>query len=182
MTAIKRISNVIVSLITIGLGIFMMYDTGAGYELAGDILALSLILYGLRYIIYYFTLARHMVGGFATFMLGVIVLDFGIYTSTLLNNSTAYIVLYLLAGHAFLGVVSILRGFEAKKVGSRGWRTKLLYGFMNIVFAVSAFVSGAVFKSIKLLVILYCIGLICSALARLFNSLFRKTAVVYIEP
>ena len=47
-----------------------------GFIMIAAILAISMITIGVRYLYYYATMARHMVGGKAILFLGVIILDF----------------------------------------------------------------------------------------------------------
>ncbi|MCR5503248.1 MAG: DUF308 domain-containing protein [Lachnospiraceae bacterium] len=180
MTIFQRIRSVIIALVMILSGVLMLCLPDIGYAVAALILSISLLLYGIRTLIYYFTLARHMVGGRGILYIGIVVLDLGIFTLTVADNMEIYILLYLLAFRLFSGLVDILRALEARRYESPGWKSKLAVGIVNILMALLALAAGIVFRSEELLVVLYCAGLFGSALARIATA-FRKSAIVYIQ-
>ena len=140
------------------------------------LLCVSLFAYGIRTLWYYFTMARHMVGGRLHLYLGVIVIDLGLVTLALSNIPQMYIMLYLLILYVFSGAVSILRALESKKNGAH-WKWKLTYGIINLLIAAAC---GVFIRSGQVMVYIYCIGLVYSAVTRIIGA-FRRTAVVYIQ-
>ena len=102
MSTGRRIGNVLTGVMMLALSLLLVIlDGGAGFVLVAVILSLTLVAAGLRALHYYFTMARHMVGGKAMLCRGVILLDLGVFTTTLTDVPKLYIVLYLLAVHAF---------------------------------------------------------------------------------
>ena len=62
-------------------------------------LGLTLMLSGIRSLVYYFTMAKHMVGGLAVLYRGVIVFDIGLFTLSLVDVPLIFIMLYLAGLH-----------------------------------------------------------------------------------
>ena len=80
MTLGKRIGKVFGALAYL-LCVFLLYRMGEdGFKLVCMLMSLSLILFGVRNLLFYFTMARHMVNGKAILYVGVIGLDFGIFS------------------------------------------------------------------------------------------------------
>ena len=99
MTNIQKVFTVIKSLISIAAGIFMIIDPKDGYLFMVGILAIWLTLYGLKILTYFFAMARYMVGGKMLLLRGLILFDFGIFTTTLSDVPRIYVLLYLAAIH-----------------------------------------------------------------------------------
>ena len=150
-----------------------------GYLLVLIFLSVSLMLYGLRELIFYFTMARHMVDGRAALYMGIIVLDFGAFAMTITDQAGVFIALYLLGAYAFSGVIDILRALEAKKQEAGSWRLNLTEGILNLVFAIGAAVFGLLIGDMQDLTLIYASGLVYSGILKLI-SVFRKSAIVYI--
>ena len=179
MTATQRIGKILNALFT-GLCAWIMLEMGEdGAWLVGALLCLSLILFAIRSILLYFTMARHMVNGRSILYIGMIVLDLGIFTLSILQYRKYFIVIYLLATYAFAGVVHILRALEARKFGASSWRVNLAEGIANILFAAAAVVFGLFRGDMRILTGIYAVGMLYSALLKLIPA-FRKTAIPYI--
>ncbi len=180
MTALQRIKNIITALCMIACSSILLFFPENGYYFVLLLLSLSLTIYGLKTLFYYFTMARKMVGGQSILYRGVVILDLGIFSLTVADNPTVFAIVYLLLIHLFTGVVDILRALEAKSIAAPSWRFKFISGVVNIILALIAFIAGAVMKSMETLVYLYCLGLLSSAGAKLISA-FRRTAIVYIQ-
>ena len=178
MGKLQRVQNVLVGILTILLSIIMMLlEPEDGFLIAALILAFTLLFAGIRSLIYYFTMARHMVGGKMILYIGLIVLDFGMFTMAMTNIPHIYLILYLLGSHAFTAVIDIMRASEAKRNGASMWKLNMSTGIVNILVAILClFALG----SIRILVVMYCLGLIYSGCVRIIYA-FRKTAIVYIQ-
>lgn len=177
MNSGQRIKNILIGLLIILGSIILIALPEEGLIITAAVLSLSLFIYGIRMLIYYLTMARHMVGGRIMLYLAVIVLDFGMFTMMMTSIPKIYIALYLLAIYAFSGAIDILRALEAKKYQASSWRFKLISGVINIVIAILCVVF---IGSTNMIVYLYCAGLIYSAIVRIVTA-FRKTAIVYIQ-
>lgn len=177
MSAVQKVKNVIVGLLIILCGVFMIRDPDSGYSVAVLILTVSLVLYGLKQIIYYFTMAIRLVGGKMVLYKGIILLDLGLFTLMLSDMPRMYVVLYLLACHLFSGVVDVLRALEAKKLEAPSWKRNFTLGLINIIIAVACLFF---MKSNRILMYVYGCGLIYSAIVRIVSA-FRRTAIVYVQ-
>lgn len=177
MNGAKRITGVIIGALMFLLGVLLIADPDGGLAVAALILSISLLVYAIRMLIYYFSMARHMVGGRTILYIGVIVLDLSIFFVTLSDIPRIYIVLYLAAIHAFAGAIDVLRAFEAMRYKAPSWKFSMITGAVNIIVAVLCIVF---LGSERMIVYIYAAGLIWSAITRVIDA-FRKTAIVYIQ-
>ena len=177
MSTGQRFINVFTGLLTIALGIYLILDPADGFTVVATILSFSLSVCGIRYLVYYFTMARHMVGGKLMLYVSIIALDLGIFTASLLDTPNFYIILYLIGMHAFSGVIDILRGLEARSYGGASWKLSIAHGAVSILIAIACVVF---LRSVNVLVYIYAAGLIYSALMRIAAA-FRRTAIIYIQ-
>lgn len=176
MTKLRRAGRIITGILMIFFSIFIAYHPDIGLQTAACILGLSLTIYGVRTLIYYFRMARHMVGGKYMLYIGLIVLDFGMFTLALTHIPRIYVVLYLIVFNAFSGVIDILSGLEAKRMEA-SWKLRVMHGIMGVLIAVLCLVF---LRSDMLLVYAYAFGLFYSACVRIVSAL-RKTAIIYIQ-
>ena len=176
MNQIKRIGSIIAALFMISGAALMVYETEFGYPFILLILGVSLELAGIRELIYYFSMARHMVGGNMMLIKGVILLDFGALTVSLTDVPSGYVILYLLGIHVFSGIVEVLRAFEAKRYGG-SWKLKFFHGILNMAIVLICVVN---FNRPEIAVYVYASGLVYSAILRVITA-FRRTAVVSIQ-
>ena len=177
MSGGQRIKNVLIGILTILGAVILIAFPEEGIIITASILSLSLFVYGIKTLIYYITMTRHMVGGRIMLYLAVVVLDLGMFTMMLTNIPKMYIALYLVVVYAFSGAIDILRALEAKKYQAPSWRFSLISGIINVVIAILCIVF---IGSTNMIVYLYSAGLIYSAIARIITA-FRKTAIVYIQ-
>ncbi len=177
MSSGQRIKNILIGIAIILGALILIAFPEEGMIITASILSLSLFIYGIKTLIYYVTMARHMVGGRIMLYLAVVVLDLGMFTMMLTNIPKIYIVLYLVVVYAFAGVVSILRALEAKRYQAPMWKLSLISGIINVVIAILCIIF---MRSTNMIVYLYCAGLIYSAIVRIVTA-FRETAIVYIQ-
>lgn len=177
MSGGQRIKNILIGIAIILGALILIAFPEDGIIITASILSLSLFIYGIKTLIYYVTMARHMVGGRIMLYLAVVVLDLGMFTMMLTNIPKIYIVLYLVVVYAFAGVVSILRALEAKRYQAPMWKLSPISGIINVVIAILCIIF---MRSTNMIVYLYCAGLIYSAIVRIVTA-FRETAIVYIQ-
>lgn len=177
MSGGQRIKNVLIGILTILGAVILIVFPEEGILITASILSISLFVYGIKTLINYITLTRHMVGGRIMLYLAVVVLDLGMFTLMLTNIPKMYIALYLVVAYAFSGAIDILRALEAKKYQAPSWRFSLISGIINVVIAILCIVF---IGSTNMIVYLYSAGLIYSAIVRIITA-FRKTAIVYIQ-
>ena len=176
MSRMQRISNVIAG-IGMLLGALIIFVLDDGSRLIAAVLALSLILRGMRELIYYFSMARHMVGGKSILLIGVFLFDFGVFTLTLVDEKRLIVMLYLAAWHAFSGLVAMLRAFEARRYKAASWKLNALRGLGGILTAAACFIFR---HDSSVLLVIYSVGLLYAGIMRIASA-FRRTAVVYIQ-
>ena len=177
MTKIQKIKEAAFGLISLAAAIIMMTDPSRGYDMIITLISIYLILRGLWRLIYYFQMARFMVGGRMTLYTGIIMFDFGILTRTLTDVPHYYVLVYLIAIHAFSGLVEILRVLEARRFGSRSWRLKLTHGIINILMAAACIVF---IRNLRAAVFIYSLDLIYSGVMRIISAC-RRTVLIYIQ-
>ncbi len=176
MGLIQRIETFILGLAGIFCGLLIIDSPGEGYGTAAAFLGVMLLFSGLRSLYYYFSMARHMVGGKAILFTGIITLDFGVFTFSLTSLPRIYLILYLLAVHAIAGIVDILRGLESKRLSAPSWRWSIFRGSVNLTAAI---MCVGFLRHPFILIRLYSLGLIYSSLLTMVNA-FRRTTFVYI--
>jgi len=175
MTNIQRARAVFESLMMLlGVAILLVVPD-QGYRIIAAILSVVLIVTGIRYLIFYFSMARNMVDGKLPLFYGIIALDLGLFAYTLQDIPPIYIVLYLLITHLFSGVIDVLRALEARRMGSR-WRLNMAIGAANVLLA---FACGFCLHRLSLLTYVYAAGLTYSACLRMAQA-FRRSAIIYI--
>ena len=177
MSGGQRIKNVLIGILIILGAVILIAFPEEGIIITASILSLSLFVYGIKTLIYYITMTRHMVGGRIMLYLAVVVLDLGMFTMMLTNIPKMYIALYLVVVYAFSGAIDIMRALEARKYQAPSWRFSLISGIINVVIAILCIVF---IGSTNMIVYLYSAGLIYSAIVRIITA-FRKTAIVYIQ-
>ena len=155
--------------------IFIVAPSDEAYVFVIAVLTLGLAIKGIKDIFFYFTMARHMVGGKMILFQGVIVLDFALLTGSLSDVPKIYILLYLVVIHAFSGVVEILRAMEARRTVSGPWKMKFTHGMVDFLLAFSCFIF---IRQTHTALIIYSIGLLYSAVMRIANSLRRTTFIL----
>ena len=95
MTNMQRVKKVLAAILMILCsGIVIIYPED-GFYLVASIVCVSLLLYGIRTMVYYLTMARHMVGGKSILYFGIIVLDLGIFIFTTVDDPKLFVVIYL---------------------------------------------------------------------------------------
>lgn len=177
MSLAQRFKSILISLgMLLGALVLMLFPEDGCYFIA-ILLAFALLLRGVRMLIYYFSMARHMVGGLTMLLIGVFLLDFGVFTMTIIDEPRIFVILYLAGWHGFAGLVGALRAFEAKRYKAPSWRLKAVSGIVNVLIAAACFVF---MQRREILVYIYTAGLIYSACMNIISAL-RSSEIVYIQ-
>ena len=177
MTKARRVGKVFMGLFLVLLGLSMMVDPDSVYWLIILILGFSLMISGIQSLIYYLSMARHMVGGRASLYRAIIIFDIGIFTLSLTKVPIIFIVLYLAGVHGFKGIIDILRAVEAKRLQAGSWKLNLSHGIINVIMAGLCL---AFLGTVEVAVEIYAAGLVYSGIINIIQA-FRKTTVVYIQ-
>ncbi|MBP5743687.1 MAG: hypothetical protein J6W44_02075 [Oscillospiraceae bacterium] len=176
MSTMQRLFRILTGVLMIGLSLLLILEPESGFLIVAGLLSVSLSVYGIRYLVYYFTMARHMVGGKLLLYVSIIALDLGVFTATLFDTPRIFIILYLLGAHAFSGVINIMRALEARRYGG-AWRLNALQGAVGLLVALACVLF---LRRTDVLVYVYSAGIIYSALMRIVTA-FRRSAIVYIQ-
>ena len=174
MTKARRIGYVLTGLIMVIFGTAMAIMPSEVYGVIILSLGLTLMLSGIRSLVYYFTMAKHMVGGLAVLYRGVI--DIGLFTLSLVDVPLIFIMLYLAGLHGFSGFIDIMRAIESKKMNA-SWKLNISHGIINVLIALLCLVF---LKTVWVATLCYSLGLIYSGIIRIIQA-FRRTTVVYIQ-
>ena len=177
MTKYQRVESFIVGMIMLISGAVMLFFPEEGFYCIAVILGVSLVLKGVQSLVYYFTMARFMVGGKAILFNGVMILDFGIFTFSMVDEPKVYILIYLIAFHGFSAVVNLLQGVREKSSRTGAWKIDLFQGTGNLLIILVCFLFR---QSTEILVYLYCGGLFYSAALRILSAV-RKNDIVFIQ-
>lgn len=80
MNKFQRIKEIVFGVALIALAVLLAMIPEDSILVVAFIISLSLLIYGARLMWYYFSMARHMVGGKATLYQGIIVLDIALFS------------------------------------------------------------------------------------------------------
>ena len=172
----RRVLLVIGAVLMVLLAVFLLYIPEKAYLIVAGILAVSMMARGIARVIYYFRMARNMVGGHSLLYTGILMFDVGLFVYLLTDVSPVYIMLYLIGMHASTGGIGVMRALEKKKLDDPSWKWQLITGLVNVAIALLCLIF---IRSGKACIIIYSFGLIVSAISQVITA-FRKTAIVYI--
>ena len=97
MTLFQRIKKILFALLMIVVAVMLLaLPDEDGLDVVLFILMLGFAIKGIKDIIFYFTMARHMVGGKMILFQGVVVLDFAMFTGSLTDVPRIYVMVYLI--------------------------------------------------------------------------------------
>ncbi len=178
MSNLQKINTFIIGAVQIALAALVISEPqDYSLDVVVSFLGFALSILGIKHLYHYFTMARFMVDGKIILILGVILLDFGILSASLIDVPTIYIIMYLVSIHAFSALVLILRTVESIRYGAKSWKFKLSHGIIEILIVVACFVF---IKSPLKVALIYGIGLAYSGLMNIITA-FRKSTLIYIQ-
>lgn len=177
MTKFQKIKECLFAVGILLFGVSILAFSNDGYGILISVLALSMFIYGIKNIIYFITMARHMVGGIYLLYRGIIATDLGLFTVSLSNIPKLYVLMYFAILHGFSGGVQLLRALDTKKQGAPGWKIKMLLSLGNLFIAVACI---AFIRSEDIVVIIYAVGLFYSAAIRILDAV-RKKGIIHIQ-
>lgn len=177
MTKWQRIQKLLGGVLTLLLAPLLLLDPEAGCVIIVMVLGFSAALKGVRMLLYFASMARHMVGGKTILYQGFILLDFGLFTLSIADIPSRFIMLYLLLGYLFYGLIGVLRAMEIRKQAMGSWRFKLLISAGDIALGITCLVK---LNSANWATAVYCLGVIWSALGRIVSAC-RPNQRVYVN-
>lgn len=167
MTRWQRIKAITRGVLTLLAAPLLLIDPELGCALIVMVLGLSAAIKGIRMLLYFAAMARHMVGGKTILYQGFILLDFGLFTLSIADIPSRFIMLYLLLGYLFYGLVGVLRAMEIRKQKIGSWRFKMLVSLGDLVLGIACLVK---LNSMKWAVGIYCLGVVWSSLGRIVSA------------
>lgn len=176
MTIWQRINQLAIGIVMLLLGVLLFLYDADTYPVIIVLYSLALQLTGYRLLWYYFTMARHMVGGRSILFRGALFLDFGLFTGSLLTVPQFYVLIYLTGTLAFSAIVDLLRAREARGIQA-SWKLKTFQGAVKLLTVLICLIY---LHSEELVVDIFSVGFVFSALMRIVNAC-RRTRVITIS-
>lgn len=177
MSRTKRVWNIIGAVFMIQSAFFLMLIPEAAFLVISAFVGLLLVFYGIKYLVYYLTHAQHMVGGKWFLLLGLLMLDMGVFATLISDQTQIIMIIYVVAAHFVAAVINFARAFSNRKDNNPGWKIDLAQGIGNITQVVLCLVF---IKHIEVPVFIYCAGVIYSAILKIIASC-KRTAIVYVQ-
>lgn len=150
MTRLQRVGNVIFGLLMIACGILLLTDPEDGLYLVLVILGGALLLSGVRSLVQYATLARHMVNGKTLLYVGVFEIDLSLVAILYLGDPALVVALYLVGTSLLSGGIGLVQSLKEKSFGTR-WKLDLA---RNAVLLATGIASLCFLQTPKVLVAL----------------------------
>lgn len=166
MTKVQRLENYSVALLLLIMATVLVAFPNIGYLIVFLIVSASWFIQSVRLLIYYFTMARFMVGGQRILLKGVIFFDLSILALSVSEIPRILVMIYLVIGMIFINLIDILRALDMKKCGAGGWKYKLLAGIAGIAIAAVCLWH---YKSPRLSGYIYAVELVYAAIIRIFD-------------
>ena len=177
MSVGKRIVKIIVGVVVVVLAILMILQPDWGYMLINAVLGIALLVSAIGSLIYYFRLARHMVGGRSTLFSGLIQLDLAVFTLTLTDLPKIFLMIYLVSVFGVTGVLRLARGLEARSRKAPAWYWSFLSGlfYVLIAFLCTIFISNN-----AIMVMIFSVGMLFMGVGNIVSSFYRSK-IVYVQ-
>lgn len=176
MTTGRRILDVGIAILMIAGAVLIVFRGNDSLKIVTLILSVALLAYGIGRLVYYFSMARFMVGGRMMFYLGVLAIDAAIFGGTMIDNSPVFLMLCLIIAYVAAALFDLLHALEARKMESPSWKRTMVFAVGNLIIAA---VCAAFLRSGDVAAFIFAGGLVYSAIQRIIGA-FRKTAVLYI--
>ncbi len=177
MSIASRVINIIIGLLIIAGAVIMMLLPEIGYLVIALVIAVSLLVSGIRSLVYYFSMSRHMVGGRDSLYSGLVKVDFAILTLSLSDIPKIFVMLYLVAVFGLTGLLHVLRGLEARKRNAPSWYWRFFSGMIYLMVALFCLIFV---KNTVVMVFAYSIGLIFMGAGKVASA-FARSKIVYIQ-
>lgn len=176
VTKLQRIASLALSLLMIACGVVLLLEPQRGLLLVASVLSIVLVTYGLRKLVYYIRMARHMTGGLSLLFIAIIAIDVGVFAVAVIDSPQFAIALYLVGYNVLTGFLAIARGIESKLFGSP-WVLSVMHGVANLALAA---LCASCANSDETIIWVFCLCLFYNAVVRLVTAL-RPTEIIYIQ-
>lgn len=180
MTRFDRIVNCIFGILQIAFAIVLMVSPGRGLILVLAAISIGLTLTGVQTLIYYLDMARSMVGGKSVLYRGLIFLDLGILTRSLIDDPRIYLIAYIGLLTVITGMVGVFRTYDLIRRGAVHWRLTAAYGITHVIMGIAVLVFGFFLRLPVMAVFAYALMLFYSACIRI-AAVFKENKMIYIQ-
>jgi len=177
MSKFQRINNIIMGVLMILCGLLLISDIDDGYKLVILLVEISLFIDAIKNIVYYFTMARHMVDGRKMLYRGVFSLDLALFAWAIMDVPGFMIVIYIDVVIGFMGGVTVFKAFQERKLGHEIWKKDMLKGALILIIFLAMIPMA---KSVRTCVILYAIGIIASGIRHIIKAI-KKPQLIIIQ-
>lgn len=177
MGSAKRVTYFLSGLLMMLCSVLVISSPEAGYQIVLLILELMLLIRGVRQLVFYFSMARFMVGGISIFYRGLLLLDAGLFALNLDNVPRMYTMLYLIGYMLIAGLVDAAYANEERRQRYGRWKYQMFSGTVKIVIS---FICLFHLGSVEIITAIYGVGLFFSAVSHMVTS-FRRSAIVYVQ-
>ena len=177
MSKIRRVLTILASLIAIEGSVAIMMMPEIAYKVLALGIGMTLVYYGVRYIIYYITNAQHMVGGKWFMLIGIIMFDMGAFATAIFDRAQVITMIYIIATHFVVTVLGAVRTVGDRKDNNPRWKISLaqcIAGFIQVTLSL-IFINHSMIP-----LYLYCIYAIYTSILMIISA-FKKTAIVYVQ-
>lgn len=171
----NRILHILIAVGLICIAVLLYFLGEDGPNVIALIMGVTLAIYGIRCLVAYFLKFRYIIGGRMQLYIGIIVMDLGLLIIGSFNGSGILILIYLLGFRLVMGVIGVARALERKKSGA-SWKIRLAGGIISLL---TVLVGIIFFREPEVVVDIYCIGLLISAVEHIVTA-FRRDKVVSI--
>ncbi len=138
--------------------------------------SIFILFHAIKNLIYYFTMARLMVGGKTILYRGILFLDLGLFTLIIFAMPDLYLKIIMGSFALFYGVIVILRANEQKKHESN-YIFKLVEGIIYLVASIFVFVSIAL---TSLTFIIFGVVFALYGIIAIYKT-FKRSSVTFIQ-
>ena len=176
MTNWQKFSNVLAAFLMILFGLLILFAGEEAYLFVILAFAFLLFIYSIRMLVYYFQMARYMVGGKEILYRGILFLDLSMFIITLSTIPSTYVMLYMVGMLAFSGAVDIMNAMDLRRLQGH-WILQFIRGTVCVVGAVLCIVM---MNTPKMVVNIFCFMLFYNAVMRIINAV-RPTEIIAIQ-
>ena len=176
MTRWQKISNFLVAILMIMFALLILLIGEEAYMIVIRWLAVLLLIHSIRMLVYYFRMARYMVGGKEILYRGILFLDLSMFIFSLSRIPTTYVMLYMVGMLAFSGAVDIMNAMDLKKLQGH-WMLQCIRGAVCVIGAVFCLVLK---NTPNMVVTIFCFMLFYNAVMRIINAV-RPTEIIAIQ-
>ena len=106
MSKKKRVWNILVAIFMIQSALLLMLIPEEAFLLIAVFVGLMLTFRGIKFLFYYGTHAKHMIGGKKILLVGLLMFDAGVFSTALLDQAQIIMIFYVVAIHLVAAVLN----------------------------------------------------------------------------